>query len=49
MVPPPFALPPGCRFAPRCALAIEDCRAAPPPLLPLPEPARAVACIRRAP
>ena len=25
-VPPPFALPPGCRFAPRCVFAEEECR-----------------------
>ena len=31
-VPPPFALPPGCRFAPRCPFAIEACRAAIPAL-----------------
>ncbi|WMT87313.1 ABC transporter ATP-binding protein [Pelagibacterium sp. 26DY04] len=30
--PNPLALPAGCRFAPRCPLAIEACRAAPPPL-----------------
>nr|WP_314070105.1 ABC transporter ATP-binding protein [uncultured Roseococcus sp.] len=26
-VPPPFALPPGCRFNPRCPFAIDACRA----------------------
>jgi peptide/nickel transport system ATP-binding protein len=26
-VPPPFALPPGCRFSPRCPFAIDACRA----------------------
>ncbi len=31
-VPPPFDLPPGCHFAPRCAHAEEACRAAPPAL-----------------
>ncbi|WP_431302617.1 ABC transporter ATP-binding protein [Sediminicoccus sp. BL-A-41-H5] len=31
-VPPPFALPPGCRFAPRCPFAIEACRAEIPAL-----------------
>jgi oligopeptide/dipeptide ABC transporter ATP-binding protein len=30
--PNPLALPTGCRFAPRCPLAIDACRAAPPPL-----------------
>jgi peptide/nickel transport system ATP-binding protein len=29
------ALPPGCSFAPRCPLAIDACRAAVPPLVPL--------------
>lgn len=29
------ALPPGCPFAPRCPLAIDDCRAAEPALLPM--------------
>jgi peptide/nickel transport system ATP-binding protein len=32
-VPPdPLALPPGCRFAPRCALATPDCQRESPPL-----------------
>ena len=31
-VPPPFALPPGCRFAPRCPFAIAACRAEIPAL-----------------
>jgi peptide/nickel transport system ATP-binding protein len=44
-VPPPFALPPGCRFAPRCPFAIEACTAAQPPLRLL-GAAHAVACIR---
>jgi peptide/nickel transport system ATP-binding protein/oligopeptide transport system ATP-binding protein len=44
-VPPPFALPPGCRFAPRCPFAIEACRAAPPPLRALSADHHA-ACIR---
>jgi peptide/nickel transport system ATP-binding protein len=39
------ALPPGCPFAPRCPLAIDDCRAAEPDLLPM-GPAHAAACIR---
>jgi oligopeptide/dipeptide ABC transporter ATP-binding protein len=29
------ALPDGCRFAPRCPLAIEDCRLAAPPIVAL--------------
>ncbi|MCR8549235.1 ABC transporter ATP-binding protein [Salipiger sp. P9] len=33
-VPPPFDLPPGCRFEPRCAFATPDCAAACPGLRP---------------
>jgi peptide/nickel transport system permease protein len=32
VVPPPHALPAGCRFAPRCSLAVAACHAAVPPL-----------------
>jgi oligopeptide/dipeptide ABC transporter ATP-binding protein len=32
LVPSLFNLPPGCAFAPRCALATDRCREAPPPL-----------------
>jgi peptide/nickel transport system permease protein len=32
MVPPPADLPPGCRFAPRCAHARPVCAASPPQL-----------------
>jgi peptide/nickel transport system ATP-binding protein len=39
-------LPGGCPFAPRCPLAIDDCRTEEPPLAPLPGAERAVACIR---
>jgi peptide/nickel transport system ATP-binding protein len=35
MVPNMAALPDGCRFAPRCPLAIEDCRLAAPPIVAL--------------
>jgi peptide/nickel transport system ATP-binding protein len=38
-------LPPGCVFAPRCPLALAECRAAPPALLDV-APARRSACIR---
>ena len=31
--PDPAALPPGCRFAPRCGFVVEACRAAIPPLV----------------
>jgi oligopeptide/dipeptide ABC transporter ATP-binding protein len=39
------ALPPGCPFAPRCPLAIDDCRAAEPELVEI-APAHRAACIR---
>ncbi|MBE1552368.1 peptide/nickel transport system ATP-binding protein [Mycobacterium sp. OAS707] len=39
------ALPPGCSFAPRCPLAISDCRAAEPELLQI-SPGHRAACIR---
>ena len=44
-LPEPARRPPGCRFAPRCALAIPACRAAMPELLPY-GPAHRAACIR---
>jgi peptide/nickel transport system ATP-binding protein len=40
------ALPPGCPFAPRCPLAIDDCRAAEPPLLEVTGSGHRAACIR---
>ena len=43
MVPSLAALPKGCAFAPRCAFATEECRAAYPPLVQL-RPAHWVAC-----
>ena len=39
------ALPPGCPFAPRCPLAIDDCRAAEPALVEV-APGHTAACIR---
>ncbi len=45
MVPSPFALPPGCRFAPRCAHAQDACTSVHPPLIDAGEAHRA-ACIR---
>ncbi|MGV0853379.1 ABC transporter ATP-binding protein [Mycolicibacterium phlei] len=39
------ALPPGCPFAPRCPLAVDECRAAEPELLPM-GPGHSAACIR---
>jgi peptide/nickel transport system ATP-binding protein len=44
-VPPPFALPPGCRFAPRCPFAIDACRAEIPGLRAI-SPGHEAACIR---
>jgi len=44
-VPPPFALPPGCRFNPRCPFAIEACRAEVPALREI-VPGHAAACLR---
>ncbi|WP_226381992.1 ABC transporter ATP-binding protein [Falsiroseomonas ponticola] len=44
-VPPPFALPPGCRFAPRCVFADAACASAPPPLRDI-APGQRVACFR---
>jgi oligopeptide/dipeptide ABC transporter ATP-binding protein len=44
-VPPPNRLPPGCRFAPRCALAGPDCDVADPPLRRA-GPGHDAACIR---
>jgi oligopeptide/dipeptide ABC transporter ATP-binding protein len=32
-VPSPFAMPPGCKFAPRCRHAVPDCSAGEPPLV----------------
>ncbi len=43
-VPPPFALPPGCRFNPRCAFAVDRCRTESPPLRDL-SPGHAAACL----
>jgi oligopeptide/dipeptide ABC transporter ATP-binding protein len=37
--------PPGCRFAPRCDRAIEDCTRGRPPLIAV-EAAHSAACIR---
>ncbi|WP_280475692.1 ABC transporter ATP-binding protein [Nocardia asiatica] len=45
--PAMHALPPGCSFAPRCPVSIEECTAAEPPLEPI-EPGHAAACIRTA-
>ena len=44
-VPPPFALPKGCRFHPRCPFAVDACKAAPPPLRAITDGHEA-ACLR---
>ena len=43
--PSMVSLPPGCPFAPRCPLAVDDCRAEEPPLVEV-GPDHRVACIR---
>jgi oligopeptide/dipeptide ABC transporter ATP-binding protein len=44
MVPSLRGMPAGCSFAPRCGLATDQCRAAPPPPLAEHRPGRWVAC-----
>ena len=44
-LPDPAHRPPGCRFAPRCALHIPSCDDRPPPLLPIAS-GHDAACIR---
>jgi peptide/nickel transport system ATP-binding protein len=44
-VPPPFAMPGGCRFNPRCPFAVSDCRAEDPPMRVM-APGHAAACLR---
>ncbi len=43
--PDPARWPPGCRFEPRCAERMPECRPRRPPMLPL-EDSRAVRCLR---
>ncbi|MFQ6394857.1 dipeptide ABC transporter ATP-binding protein [Nocardia sp. KC 131] len=45
--PAMHSLPPGCSFAPRCPIAIDDCLAAEPPLEKT-NPGHSAACIRTA-
>ncbi|WP_185983777.1 ABC transporter ATP-binding protein [Aureimonas mangrovi] len=45
MVPPPFRLPPGCRFNPRCPFADDRCRSEQPPLAVV-EGAHLAACLK---
>jgi peptide/nickel transport system ATP-binding protein len=47
-VPEPWAMPPGCAFAPRCPRHVAACDAAPPPLVPV-TPGHRAACIRSGP
>jgi peptide/nickel transport system permease protein len=44
-VPPPHALPPGCRFAPRCPQAAPACEAVAPALQPI-APGRLSRCLK---
>jgi peptide/nickel transport system ATP-binding protein len=44
-VPSPFAMPPGCAFAPRCPLAGEDCTLGQPALVDC-GPSHVAACLR---
>jgi peptide/nickel transport system ATP-binding protein/oligopeptide transport system ATP-binding protein len=44
-VPPPFALPSGCRFNPRCVFAVDECRSRVPVLREV-APNHAVSCLR---
>lgn len=44
-IPSPIDLPPGCRFAPRCPLAVDACRAAQPALQRF-EGEHLAACVR---
>ncbi len=44
-VPNPTALPPGCKFHPRCPFAVERCRREEPPLLEV-KPGHLAACWR---
>ena len=44
-VPPPFALPPGCRFHPRCPFEIGACRGTDPVLTEI-APGHRAACLR---
>ena len=41
--PSPFAMPPGCRFHPRCARATDECRTMQPPLRSF-DPGESAAC-----
>jgi peptide/nickel transport system ATP-binding protein/oligopeptide transport system ATP-binding protein len=44
-VPPPFAMPAGCRFNPRCPFTVAACRAEDPPMRAM-APGHGAACLR---
>lgn len=44
-VPQSWAMPPGCRFAPRCSMALPVCDDG-PPQLEMPAPGRSTRCLR---
>ena len=44
-VPQSWAMPPGCRFAPRCLMALPICDDGPPPVA-MPAPGRSTRCLR---
>jgi oligopeptide/dipeptide ABC transporter ATP-binding protein len=47
LVPDPFALPPGCRFADRCPMVIAACQKTEPELVPIEgDPDHLSRCIR---
>jgi peptide/nickel transport system ATP-binding protein len=45
-LPRPWALPPGCRFQPRCTFRVDACAAAVPPLVSV-RAEHESACIRQ--
>jgi oligopeptide/dipeptide ABC transporter ATP-binding protein len=49
VVPSPFNLPPGCRFAPRCRLAWDACTAAIPELVPSSPAGQRARCLLHTP
>ncbi len=49
VVPSPFNLPPGCRFAPRCPYAWDACRTTPPELVDAGAPGQRARCLLHTP
>jgi oligopeptide/dipeptide ABC transporter ATP-binding protein len=49
VVPSPFNLPPGCRFAPRCPYAWDACRTTSPELVPAGGPGQRARCLLHTP